>query len=102
MHARKIILQHFFKGFLHFLCQFEIVTFGIILLAIVPYQLKVIEDLFNYIVLPIFEFLLNLKQIHGVLDNFGIVIEVQLYRVRNQKYLSRAQDVKTQSTRADL
>lgn len=47
----------------------------VILLAVVPYELDMIEDLLHSPVLSSLEPLLHFEQVHGVLDQDGIVIE---------------------------
>ena len=46
-------------------------------LAVVPNQLDVVQHLLNSAVLSPFELVLHLEQVHGVLDNQRIVIELK-------------------------
>lgn len=55
--------------------------FLVVLLAIVPNQLNVIEDLFHSIVIPSFHFLLHSVKVHGISDDLGIVVKLEFFVV---------------------
>ena len=73
----EVVADHFFEVSFHLICQDVVLSFWIVSFTVVPHELNMIQGFFDGTVLSAFEFFLHFEEVHGMLDDEGVVIEFQ-------------------------
>lgn len=77
LNVGQVVSDHFLEGSLHLVGQNVERAFRIVGLAVVPYQLQVIEHFLYGAVLPRLQLVLHSQQVHGVFHDERVVIEFE-------------------------
>ena len=73
----KVVFDHLFEVSFHFISQDVVLSLWVVCFAVVPDQLNVVEHFFDGPVLSSFESLLDFEEVHGVLHQERVVIELE-------------------------
>jgi len=84
----QIVADHLLEVSLHLVRHHEVVSLRIVGLAIVPNQLDMVKHLLNRPILPALQPILHLSQMHGVLHQKGVVMELQFFLKEGVHYQS--------------
>ena len=78
LYIGQIIPDHFLEISFHLIGHDEVMSLGVVGLAVVPDELDVIEHFLNRAVLSGLQPVVHFCQMHGVLHHEGIVMELEL------------------------
>ncbi len=73
LYIGQIIPDHLLEGPLHFVRHNVVGPFGVIEFAVVPNKFYMIEHFLDGPILPALKLVLDLLQMHGILDDIGVI-----------------------------
>lgn len=88
LYVRQVVPYHFFKLPLQLISKYVVVPLGIIGLAVIPHKLNMIQHFLDSAVLSRLQLILYLQQIHGMLDDEGVVVELKFFILDEVHYQS--------------
>ena len=76
LYVGQIVPYHFFKLPLQLIREHVVVPLWVIGLAVIPDKLNMIQNFLDSAVLSRLQLILYLQQIHGMLDDEGVIVEL--------------------------